>query len=129
MPIIGAMKFVRWFVGSWVSRIYLVLVAVVTTYVVVSESIQRAQSAEPTYSMPEIVLLPLAMPGVILTLPAINTVQDPWWLSLVLCVAVGALINAAAINGVAAVLRRSRTRRDDDRMTENLGGRGRPAHG
>jgi hypothetical protein len=108
------MKIARWFVKSWVSRIYLALVAVVTTYVVVSESIQMAQSTGPTYSMPEIVLLPLALPGVILTLPVINTMQDPWWLSLVLCVAVGALINLAAANGVAAVLRRSRARRNDD---------------
>jgi hypothetical protein len=109
------MKIARWFIRSWVSRIYLALVAIVTTYVVVSESIQMAQSAEPTYSMPEIVLLPLAMPGVILTLPVINTMQDPWWLSLVLCVAAGALINVAAANGVVTVLRRSRARRVDDR--------------
>ena len=108
----AAMKIARWFVGTWISRIYLALVAAVTAYVVVSESIQMAQSS-PTDSQPEIVLLPLSMPGVILTLPVINTMQEPWWLSLTLCVAVGALINAAAINGVAALLRRSRTRRDE----------------
>ncbi|GIF41615.1 hypothetical protein Axi01nite_59260 [Actinoplanes xinjiangensis] len=54
-----------------------------------------------------------AMEGVILTLPVLMTTQDPWWLPLVLSVAIGALINAAAINGVAAVLRRSRVRRAD----------------
>jgi hypothetical protein len=108
----GIMRIARWFVGSWVSRIYLALVAVVTTYVVASASIQTAQSGY-TDSMPEIVLLPLSMPGVILTLPVLMTTQDPWWLPLVLSVAIGALINAAAINGVAAVLRRSRARRAD----------------
>ena len=110
MAIISGMRIARWFVGSWASRIYLMLVAVVTTYVVVSESIQTARWGY-TDSMPEIILLPLAMPGVILTLPMIDTMQDPWWLSLVLCVAVGALINVAAANAVAAALRRLSTRR------------------
>jgi hypothetical protein len=114
MARIGIMKIARWFVGSRVSRIYLALVAVVTTYVMVSVSIQISQTGY-TDSMPEIVLLPLSMPGVILTLPMINTMQDPWWLSLVLCVALAALINAAAINGAAAVLRRSRVRRNQRR--------------
>ena len=109
------MRIARWFVGSWASRIYLMLVAVVTTYVVASESIQAAQWGY-TDGMPEIVLLPLTMPGVILTLPVINTLQHPWWLSLVMCVAVGALINVAAANAVAAVLRRLSARRKDARM-------------
>jgi hypothetical protein len=116
---IGAMRIVRWFVGSWISRIYLASVAAVTTYVLVSESIQMAQQSGPTYSHPEFVLLPLSMPGVILTLPVINTIQGPWWLSLALCVAVGALINAVVINGVVAVLRRSRARRDKDGTPAN----------
>ncbi len=106
------MRIVRWFVGSWVSRIYLAVVAAVTTHVLVS--IHMAPSG-PNYSQPEIVLLPLSMPGVILTLPVINTISDPWWLSLAVCVAVGALINAVAINGAAAVLRRTRTRRAERR--------------
>ncbi|MEV4280038.1 SCO4225 family membrane protein [Actinoplanes xinjiangensis] len=106
------MRIARWFVGSWVSRIYLAVVAAVTTYVVASASIQTTQSGY-TDSMPEIVLLPLSMPGVLLTLPMIMTTQGPWWLSLVVCVAIGALINAAAINVVASVLRRSRTRRTE----------------
>ena len=110
----GVMRVIHCFVGSWVSRIYLALVAAVTTYVLVSESIQMAQSGH-TYSQPEIVLLPLSMPGVILTLPFINTISSPWWLSLALCVTAGALINAATINGAAAVLRRSRARRTDAR--------------
>ncbi|MBO3738578.1 SCO4225 family membrane protein [Actinoplanes flavus] len=108
------MGIVRWFVGTCVSRIYLALVATITTYVVVSESIEVAGSGA-TDSMPEIILLPLSMPGVLLTLPVINTMQDPWWLSLVLCVAAGALINAAGINGLAALLRRFRARRDEPR--------------
>lgn len=116
----GAMTIVRWFVGSWISRIYLASVAAVTTYVLVSESIRMAQQPGPTYSHPEFVLLPLSMPGVILTLPVINTIQGPWWLSLALWVAVGALINAAVINGVAAALRRSRARRDKERTPANV---------
>jgi hypothetical protein len=109
-----AMRIARWLVGTWISRIYLAVVSAVTAYVVVSESILMAQP-EPTYHMPEIVLLPLAMPGVLLTLPVINTLQDPWWLSLVLCVAAGALINAAAINGVVALQRRHKARRAERR--------------
>ncbi|MEV4642433.1 hypothetical protein AB0J80_34310 [Actinoplanes sp. NPDC049548] len=57
--------------------------------------------------MPELVVLPLALPGVMLTLPMIDTIGGPWWLSLAVCAAVGALINAAVINGVAAMARRS----------------------
>ncbi|MEV0902440.1 hypothetical protein [Actinoplanes sp. NPDC049802] len=109
------MRIARWLVGTWVSRIYLALVAVVTTYIAVSEVIEQAQSAGPTYSMPEIILLPLTMPGVLLTIPVLNIVQGFWW--LVLCVVVGALINAAAINGVAAAVRRSRARRAADRAS------------
>lgn len=105
----GDMRVLRWFAGSWVSRIYLALVAAVTIHLVVSVSIEMADSGH-SYRQPEIILLPLTMPGVLLTLPVIDTMQDPWWLSLVLCVTVGALINAVAINGVAAALRRRRGR-------------------
>ncbi|MGX6606794.1 SCO4225 family membrane protein [Micromonosporaceae bacterium Da 78-11] len=107
------MRIVRWFVGGWVSRTYLLLVAAVSTYVLVSMSMRMAQSGY-TDSQPELVLLPLSMPGALLALPMINRIGGPWWLSLAVCVAVGALSNAALINGVAALLRKSRLRRAEE---------------
>ncbi|MEU7905770.1 SCO4225 family membrane protein [Actinoplanes sp. NPDC049118] len=106
------MKIVRWFVGCWLSRIYLALVAVVTVEAVAS----ILSRDEWDYSKHELVPALLTIPGYLPASALYDTLLRPlfggveWWLEFASCVTVGALINAAALNGLAALVRRLNAR-------------------
>jgi hypothetical protein len=98
------MRVVRWFVGGWFSRIYLVAV----TLAVVWALVQLNRWGQPTADLD--VLWPILMTG-----PSswpLLAVAGRFWdgsdLGYVVCVAVGALINAAVFNGLAFAARRGR---------------------
>ncbi|MEU7905771.1 SCO4225 family membrane protein [Actinoplanes sp. NPDC049118] len=106
------MKVVHWFVGSWLSRIYLALVAAATVFASVPSLARYAEDGSG-YSHPDILPTALSLPGSILLLTLVGRATGGQWLSVegvqwmwVGCVAGGALINAAAITGVVAVARR-----------------------
>ena len=106
------MKIVRWFVGSWLSRIYLALVAAATVFASVPSLARYAEDGSG-YSHPDILPTALSLPGSILLLTLFGRATGGQWLGVegahwlwVGCVAWGALINAAALNGVVALAKR-----------------------
>jgi hypothetical protein len=128
-------KIVRWFVRSRLSRIYLTLVAAATVFASVP-SLARLASDGSGYSHPDILPTALSLPGSV-PLFAVLVLIDPHegsqWLGVggeqglwIACVGGGALINAAAINGVIAVARGLRARsRSVGRAAAAGGGRAR----
>ncbi|RZU52788.1 hypothetical protein EV385_4672 [Krasilnikovia cinnamomea] len=106
------MKIVPWFVGSWLSRIYLALVAVVTVEAVVS----ILSRDEWDYSKHELVPALLTLPGYLMASSVYDLLLLPlfgeghWALVFGSCVVVGALVNAAALNGVLTLVRRLNAR-------------------
>ncbi|MBO3744364.1 SCO4225 family membrane protein [Actinoplanes flavus] len=101
------MKIVRWFVGSWLSRIYLALVTAVTLEAVVS--LLTWDHEVPNYSdiIPTALTLPGSAIGAIL---AILPIPYNFWAMWLSSVVVGALANAAALNGLVALVRRLTTK-------------------
>jgi hypothetical protein len=105
-------KIVSWFVGSWLSRIYLALVAAATVFASVP-SMARLAGDGSGYSHPDILPTVLSLPGSVLLLTLLGRAMGGQWLGVedvqwlwVASVAGGALINAATLNGVVALVRR-----------------------
>lgn len=109
------MKIVRWFVGSWLSRIYLTLVAAAIVFATVP-SLARLADDGSGYSHPDILPTALSLPGSLPLFPLQRLIDRPGggeWLGMdgrqwlwVACVAGGALLNAAALNGIVALVKR-----------------------
>ncbi|GAB1642937.1 SCO4225 family membrane protein [Krasilnikovia sp. MM14-A1259] len=99
------MRVVRWFVGSWLSRIYLGAVAVATVWAMLSIGAWDQPDANVAAVFPLLMTAPVSLP----LLAAVEdwAINDGVFLG---CVVVGALVNAAAINGVVALVRRIRAR-------------------
>ena len=96
------MRVVRWFVGSWLSRIYLAVVVVVT----VGTPWSVATLGWPDANMAEMRPLLLTMP---VSLPIALSLPDGWtnvW-SASACALVGGMVNAAVLNGLLALARGS----------------------
>jgi hypothetical protein len=98
------MRVVRWFVGSWVSRIYLVVV--IAAYVDARVSLATSDGSLPNY--PDVVPTALTLPMVMLPALVLQKQEGGWvWeVSLV----VGALGNAAILNGAVVLLKRFRAK-------------------
>jgi hypothetical protein len=98
------MRIVRWLVGGWFSRVYLVAV----TLAIVWAFVQLHRWGQPTADLavfwPALVTGPTSW----LLLAAAGRLWDGSDLAYVVCVAVGALVNAAVVNGLAAAARRGR---------------------
>jgi hypothetical protein len=98
------MTVLRWFVGSWLSRIYLLVVATYSVWTAVS----LARWGQP-YADLEVMCLML------ITAPvswALLTAVERWDGNTGVfcgCIAAAALVNAAALNGMAALIRRTFT--------------------
>jgi hypothetical protein len=97
------MRIVRWFVGSWVSRIYLVAVAVVTVWALVSIATWDHDDANFSFIYPIVLTSPVSL--------VLLTAVDRWGgeVLAVACVVVGALVNAAAWNGLVVLVKRARS--------------------
>ncbi|WP_328471089.1 hypothetical protein OHA21_06330 [Actinoplanes sp. NBC_00393] len=94
------MKIVRWFVGSWVSRVYLAVVAAVLAY----ELWLLLTTDGTTYTITGVLSMLLAAPTswlLDLIVPWPASVSDVWRLAVF--VPVGALANAAAWNGIRLI--------------------------
>ena len=114
------MKVVRWFVGGWFSRIYLALVAAATAFASVP-SWARFAGDGSGYSHPDILPTALSLPGSIplyALIMMVGPAEDAAWLGpggerwlWVACVAGGALVNVAALNGAVSVAKRVRAKR------------------
>jgi hypothetical protein len=105
------MGMVRWFAGSWFSRIYLSVVAVATAVAVweLLAWVERRAYVEGTFPMFA------TAPALFLTAPVSLLLE--WWLlpadwgglwSFTGPVLVGALVNIAALKGIRALARRRR---------------------
>lgn len=102
-------KITGWFVGSRLSRAYLVLVAVATGWA--SVSLLTSDGEVPNYADvgPTALTLPGSTIAVVFDLLPPYDAGAFWWVWLS-SVTVGALINAAALNGLVALARRLTTR-------------------
>lgn len=108
------MRIVRWFVGSWPSRIYLAVVGVATAFAVweLLAWVERETYVHGTYPMFA------TAPALFLTAPTSLLLE--WWLlpadwvglwSWAGPVLLGALLNIAALKGIRALVHRRRPAR------------------
>lgn len=99
-------RIVGWFVGSWLSRIYLVLVVVATVWA--SVSLLTWDGEAPNYADvgPTALTLPGSTIGVLIDRLTTPYAAGTFWWTWLISVTVGALINAVALNGVVALTRR-----------------------
>jgi hypothetical protein len=96
-------KIVRWLVGSWLSRIYLITAAAVIVWAMVT----YAKWGQPYADVAITCTMLLTGPGSWPLLAAAGRWNGNTGVFLG-CVVAGALINAVALNAVAAVLRQAR---------------------
>jgi hypothetical protein len=96
-------KIVRWFAGSPLSRIYLLVVAAVTAW----SLWETLTWSRPDATFAGVWPMFLTMP---LSLPLVTVLPDDWTdpLPFVACITVAALVNAAALNGLITIGRRRR---------------------
>jgi hypothetical protein len=104
-------KIIGWFAGSWLSRIYLALVTVATVWSSVSLLTWDGQSPNYADIGPTALTLPGSLISGLFQLLPVPGDSDLFWLIWLSAVAVGALLNAAALNGLVALARRLRAKR------------------
>lgn len=102
------MAMMRWFVGGWLSRIYLVVVAAVTAWSLWEVLTWDQPDATFAGVWPMFLTMPLSLPLMMLT-P--DDQAGPLLFSA--CIAVSALVNAAALNGLVVFVRRGRRKRPE----------------
>ena len=105
------MKIIGWFAGSRLSRMYLALVVVATVWSSVSLLTWDGQSPNYADIGPTALTLPGSLIGSLFLLVPVPDGTDLFWLTWLSAVTVGALLNAAALNGLVALARRLRARR------------------
>lgn len=94
--------------GNWFARIYLAIVAATAVFVVVS----YATWQQPDANLAGVALFLVTAPLSLVFLPVANALTDqgPAWVGpagIVVCIAVCALLNTAAISGMVRLVRRS----------------------
>lgn len=102
------MTLVRWAVGNWVSRVYLVVVVAATVWAFVSVARWGQPDADLAVVWPLLLTAPWSwlLAGV---LPEAWAGSD---VVFVVCLGVGALVNAVVVNGVVWQIRRARASYD-----------------